>query len=95
MSRAIVPRIEIILLSIMGMGFICVLQSWSFPLYRIGLVVVIVSTLLNIAVGNLPRDAAPVRAALLTLGILGLLAAVFVVGILLVPVLATLGQSGS
>lgn len=79
----------------MGFGFLCVLQSWSFGLYRIGLSVIVCATLLNIAVGNLPRDASPARAALLTLAILGAVFVTFAVGVLLVPVLATLGQDAS
>ena len=94
-SRSIVPRAEITLLSVLGLGFLCVLQTWSFALYRIGLVVVVIATMLNIAVGNLPRDAAPLRAVLLTLSILAVLAAVFAIGIALVPTLAALGQDTS
>jgi hypothetical protein len=94
-SAPIVPRLEAGLLSVMGIGILLVLQWWSFPLYQIGLVVMVVATLLNIAVGNLPRDAAPVRAALMTAGILLLVAAIFAIGIVLVPVLAGLGQDPS
>jgi hypothetical protein len=93
-SRPIVPRVEAALLLLMGVGFLLVLQWWSFALYRVGLLVVIGATLLNIAVGNLPRDAKPLRALLLTVAILLLVAAIFAVGIALVPVLASLGQGG-
>ena len=95
MRRLIVPRAEIVLLSVLGLGFLCVLQTWSFALYRVGLVVVIIATLLNIAVGNLPRDASPLRAILLTLSILAVVAAIFAIGIALVPTLAALGQDAS
>ena len=91
----IVPHVEIALLSILGLGFLCVLQTWSFGLYRVGLVVVIIATLLNIAVGNLPRDASWLRAGLLTLSILATIALVFAIGVALVPALATLGQDAS
>lgn len=95
MRQSIVPRAEIVLLSVLGFAFLCVLQTWSFALYRIGLVVVIVATLLNIAVGNLPRDATPLRAILLTLSILAAVAAIFAIGIALVPTFAALGQDAS
>ncbi|MCQ8242158.1 hypothetical protein [Rhizosaccharibacter radicis] len=93
-SRPIVPRAEAALLLVMGAGFLLVLQWWSFALYRVGLLVVIVATLLNIAVGNLPRDAGPRRAMIQSAVILAVVAAIFVIGILLVPVLASLGQGG-
>ncbi len=91
----IVPRVEAALLSVMGLGILLVLQWWSFPLYQIGLVVLVLATLLNIAVGNLPRDASARRSLVLIAGILLLVAAVFGIGIVLVPVLAELGQSAS
>ena len=95
MRRSVVPRAEVALLSVLGLGFLCVLQTWSFALYRVGLVVVIIATLLNIAVGNLPRDASPLRAILLTLSILAVVAAIFAIGVALVPTLAALGQDAS
>ena len=95
MNRLVVPRAEIALLSILGLGFLCVLQTWSFWLYRVGLIVIIVATLINIAVGNLPRNASWSRACLLTLSILAAIAAVFAIGVALVPTLATLGQDAS
>jgi hypothetical protein len=94
MRHSFVPRIEFALIAIMCVGFVLIGQTWSFDVYRFGLIAVMLATLLNIAVGNLPRDASPARALLLTLFILALVAAVFGAGILLVPTLATLGQSG-
>lgn len=94
MRRALVPRAELTLIVAMLLGFVLVLQTWSFDLYRAGLVLVLGATLLNIAVGNLPRDAAPVRAMLLFGAILAAVAAVFAVGVVLVPTLAAMGQDG-
>ncbi len=91
-ERNVVPRAEVGLLFILGLGFLLVLQTWFFPLYRIGMIIVMAATLLNIAVGNLPRDAGLKRAIILTLMILGLIGFIFVLGILLVPYLAQLGQ---
>jgi hypothetical protein len=90
--RHIVPRLELALILIMCAGFLLIVQQWSFPAYQLGLLTVMAATILNIAVGNLPRQASPSRALLLMLGILGIVAAVFVAGILLVPYLAQMGQ---
>jgi len=92
-EQNVVPRTEIVLLFILGLGFLLVLQTWFFALYRIGMITIIAATLLNIAVGNLPRDAAPKRAIMLTFMLLCIIGFVFVLGILLVPYLAQLGQS--
>jgi hypothetical protein len=92
MKRAIVPRLEVALISLMCLGFLLIAQTWSFVVYQIGLVAVLVATLLNIAVGNLPRQASPARALVLTVFILAIVAAVFALGIALVPSLAALGR---
>lgn len=91
--RQLVPRAELTLICVMGAGFLLILQPWNFPCYRLGLILVLAATVLNIAVGNLPRNATPVRALLLTALILAITLAVFVLGILLVPVFAQMGQS--
>ena len=92
MRRVLVPRLELALIALMCAGFLLVAQQWSFALYRAGLLLVMAAAILNVAVGNLPRQAGPLRAAGLTLGILGVVAFVFLLGILLVPYLARMGQ---
>ncbi len=87
----IVPRAELTLILVMGAGFLLIVQQWSFALYQTGLLTVMAATILNIAVGNLPRAAAPWRALRLTLLLLSIVAGVFIAGILLVPSLARLG----
>jgi hypothetical protein len=90
--RSLVPRLELALILVMAAGFLLITQTWSFGAYQFGLLTVMAATVLNIAVGNLPRQAGPGRALVLTLGILGIVAAVFALGIVLVPYLATLGR---
>ena len=92
MRQGIVPRLEIGLIAVMCGGFLLVAQTWDFRLYRFGLLAIMAATVLNIAVGNLPREARAGRALLLTLLILAVVAVVFGIGILLVPALARLGQ---
>ncbi len=87
----IVGRAELLLILVMAAGFLLIVQQWSFAAYRIGLLTVMAATVLNIAVGNLPRTAGPLRALALTLMIVAIVAAVFIAGILLVPYLAQLG----
>lgn len=61
-------------------------------LYQASLGLLIVSTFLQIAVGNLPRDANFKRSAKISTIILSLVAMVFGLGILLVPVFSGLGR---
>ncbi len=89
MSR-LVARAELVLICIMAIGFVLIAQQAAFGLYQAGLLTVMVSTLLHIAVGNLPSGAGPLRALVWTVAILLIVAAVFGAGILLV--LAQLGR---
>ena len=88
----VIARAELVLICVMLVGFALIAQQTAFGLYQAGLLTVVASTILHIAVGNLPRDAGPVRTLLMTVLILCVVAAVFAVGILLVPVLAQLGR---
>jgi hypothetical protein len=87
----IVGRAELVLILVMAAGFLLIVQQWSFAAYQFGLLTVMAATVLNIAVGNLPRNAGPARALGLTVFIVGIVAAVFAAGIFLVPYLAQLG----
>lgn len=91
MSR-LIARTELALICIMAVGFVLIAQQASFGLYQIGLLTVMASTLLHIAVGNLPSGAGLGRTLVWTAGILCIVAAVFGAGILLVPLLAQLGR---
>ena len=92
MEGRLLPRIELGLIVLMIAGFVLIAQQWSFVLYQLGLLTVIGATILNIAVGNVPRSARGWRAFRAVVIILAVTAAVFVIGILLVPYLAQLGQ---
>jgi uncharacterized membrane protein YecN with MAPEG domain len=91
-THNIVGRAEFVLIAVMVLGFLLIAQQWSFAVYQVGLLTVMAATVLNIAVGNLPRNAGPGRALGLTLFILAIVAAVFAAGISLVPYLAQLGS---
>jgi hypothetical protein len=91
-AGGLLPRIELLLILLMMAGFVLIAQQWSFALYQLGLLTVIGATILNIAVGNVPRTAQGWRALRSVVVILAVTAAVFVIGILLVPYLAELGQ---
>ena len=85
-------RAEILLIAALAIGFILIAQRSSQLLFQIGLVVVVISTFLEIAVGNVRTQASTREAVLSIIGILLIIAAVFVLGIYLVPYLTELGR---
>lgn len=92
MEAGLVSRVEAALIILMCVGFVLIAQQFSFQLYRIGMLTVIAVTILNIAVGNVPRAARGWRALRIFVAIMFTTAAVFALGIILTPYLARLGQ---
>ena len=87
-----VERVEKVLIATLLIAVAMIAQRYSIQIYRWGLILLIGGTLLQIAVGNLPKDATPLRALRLTARILGVVVMVFGTGILLVPYLSQLGR---
>lgn len=85
-------RAELALIVLMVLGCVLIGQQWSFALYQIGLIAVVGATILSIAVGNVPRTSRGWRAFAVMVIILAVTAALFIIGILLVPYLTRLGQ---
>lgn len=92
MQSGLLPRIEAALIILMCVSFVLIAQRLSFQLYRVGMLTVIAVTILNIAVGNVPRAARGWRALRIFIVIMLTTAAVFALGIVLTPYLARLGQ---
>ena len=84
-------QLQLTLLVLMIVGFCLIAQTRSMETYQIGLSLLTGAALLQMVVGNIPPEAGWWR-TLKLLGIgLGIVAAVFALGILLVPYLARLG----
>jgi len=92
LESPLLARAETTLIILMVLGFLLIMQQWSFALYQAGLSVVIGATILNIAVTNVPRSARGWGLLRGVVVILAVVAAVFGLGIALVPYLATLGH---
>ncbi len=91
-SRSFPERAEITLMMAMLAGILMIAQRFSVDVFQWGLRLLVGATLLQITVGNLPKEASARRSLLLiALGLL-IIAAVFLIGIWLVPVLSQLGR---
>ena len=85
-------RLERVLIAVLLLAIALIAQPFDIRLYRIGLLVLVGATLLQIAVGNLPAEAGPGRSLMLIAMILAVVAAVFGLGIALTPFLSQLGR---
>ncbi|MCQ0986680.1 hypothetical protein [Jiella marina] len=91
-SHAFAERLEITLILCLVTGFVLIAQRYNLMFYKVGLSVLVVSTLLQIAVGNLRKDASPLGALFFIGKVLVVIACIFTAGILLVPTFAQLGR---
>jgi galactokinase len=93
MARLSFPeRAERALIVALLLAIVMVAQRYSIQIYRYGLLLLVGATLLQIAVGNLPKDAGLGRSLALIVAILCAVAAVFGTGVLLTPFLSQLGR---
>lgn len=85
-------RFQAILIGVMFLGFALIAQGWSKTLYQVGLPLLVVAALLQIAFGNIPPSAG-VATSLRLLAVTWIaVGAIFGLGILLAPYLIDLGR---
>lgn len=92
MRSRIVPRAEVLLIAAFLLGAGLVGQRISFGLFQAGLGLLLAAAVLLIATGNIRRDASLGRALGTGAAVIGVVALVFLAGVLLVPTLASLGR---
>ena len=86
---AIVQGLLVILLLV---SFAMITQQFNETLYRIGFLLLIASTLVQIVFGNLPPEADFKQSAKFTVVVFIIIAIVFGLGILIAPYLVNLGR---
>lgn len=91
-SRSFPERLELVLILCLCLGIVLIAQTYSVVVFQIGLSVLVVSTFLQIAVGNLRKDANVWQSIRFIGIILCVVAAIFTLGIVLVPAFSTMGQ---
>ena len=83
---------EIVLIGAMLVGFLLIMQRTFMWMYQLGLAIVVTATFLEIAVGNVPKEASFRRSVKFIALFLSIIVVVFTIGILLVPYLTNLGR---
>ena len=90
--RTFPERLETTLIVGLVLGILLIAQRYNLTLYKVGLCILVASTLLQIAVGNLKKDASAGRSLYFIAKVLLVVAAVFGLGILLVPYFSEMGR---
>lgn len=93
MAKTTFPeRAERVLIGGMLVGIVLLMQRLSLDMYKAGLSVLVVSTLLQIAVGNIPKACGVAASLVRIFVIVAVIAVIFAIGVLLVPTLSRLGR---
>lgn len=85
-------RAERVMIAALLVAIAMIAQRFSIHVYRWGLLLLVGATILQIAVGNLPKECTPREGIVMTAGIVLAIAGVFGVGILIAPYLTQLGR---
>jgi lysylphosphatidylglycerol synthetase-like protein (DUF2156 family) len=85
-------RIQALLIVGLLLSFLLIMQTASMLLYQIGVLLLIVSTLIQIPFGNIPPEADRRRTLRMFAWMLLILVAVFGIGILIAPMLVNMGR---
>lgn len=93
MARATFPeRAERVLIGGMVLGIALIMQRFNLTLFKTGLSILVVSTLLQIAVGNIPKQGTLGGSLIRIVLILAVVALIFAIGVWLVPTLSRMGR---
>ena len=85
-------RMQIIVIVSMIVSFALIIQKMNMTLYKIGLLLLIVSALSQMAFGNMPSEAYFKEAKKIIIIAFAIIVCVFCGGILLAPVLIKIGR---
>jgi len=83
-------RFQGLLIGVMVVGMLLIVQRWSKSLYQVGLPLLIVTALLQVAFGNIPPDAGFGKSMKLLALTWAIVIAVFALGVFLAPYLIEL-----
>lgn len=84
-------KVHVALICAMVASFLLILQQWSILLYKVGIVALIVTVLVQIPFSNIPGEANARKSILLFLRFFSILVAIFVIAIFLAPYLVKIG----
>ena len=85
-------RVQLTWIFILGLMFVGIGQTFSFPVYRVAIVIMIGAGLSQIAIGNVPPDSSRVHFFKFLAIFLVVIIVMFVSSILMIPYLINLGR---
>jgi hypothetical protein len=94
-SKPFASVVQMTLIYLLLIGFICITQQWSESIYRFGFILLMLTTFVQIAFGNIASNANFVK-SMKTVGVTFLVVIlIFGVGIWIAPYLVNMGRGGT
>ncbi len=87
-------RMQPILIGLLLVGLVLIAQQWNRDVYRVGMLLLIGTTLIQMTFGNIPPQATLAQTAKYLLIGFAILGSVVAISILLVPTLLQIGRGG-
>jgi hypothetical protein len=84
-------KVHVVLIAAMIVSFVLILQQWSITVFRIGVVLLIGTVLVQIPFSNIPPETDLGRSLRLFLKFFSIVALIFALAILLAPYLVKIG----
>lgn len=91
-TRSFASVIQLILVFVMLASIVMIGQQFEIGIYRVGLLVLIASSLLQVIFGNIPATASLAKSLRMFLIFAIVVVVIFVLSLLLVPLLVQLGK---
>ena len=91
-NRPFASIIHLILVFVMLISMLLISQHYNMALYQLGLLVLVGSALVQVAFGNIPPSANFAKSMRMLLIALLVIAVIFILSLLLVPLLVQLGK---
>ena len=92
MRAPFATRLQTVFVLLMMLSIVLIAQQWQIGLYRVGIVLLVISVLLNMGVSNVPPTAGMARTLRLASIFFGIVVLIFALAIAIVPTLYQLGQ---
>lgn len=91
-ERPFAYKVQALLIGGLLLSFVLIMQTVSITFYKIGLLLLIVATVVQIPFGNIPPESDRKKTLKMFAWMLLIVAAIFGIGILIAPMLVNMGR---
>lgn len=91
-DRPFAYKVQSVLITALVLSFVLIMQTISIAIYKVGIVLLITATLIQIVFGNIPPETDRSTTLVMFAWMMLIVIAVFGIGMLLAPLLVNMGR---